>query len=49
MKSPCVKICKLDEKGFCLGCKRSKEEIKNWIFYTDEERNKIIISLKERK
>ena len=35
IKSPCVKICKLVKKKnskeeFCLGCGRTREEIKMW-------------------
>ncbi|PZW43448.1 DUF1289 domain-containing protein [Pseudomonas sp. URMO17WK12:I2] len=29
MKDPCISVCKFDE-GICLGCGRSKAEIKAW-------------------
>ncbi|PJI50213.1 MAG: DUF1289 domain-containing protein [Pseudomonas sp.] len=29
MKSPCIKVCEF-EQGICLGCGRSREEIKEW-------------------
>mgnify|MGYP001759752079 FL=1 len=29
MKSPCIKVCEFEE-GICLGCGRSREEIKAW-------------------
>ena len=47
IKSPCVKICKLvkrrdsDEK-FCLGCGRTKEEIKAWKKMTDIEKQTVL-------
>ena len=47
IKSPCVKICKLakrknsDEK-FCLGCGRTKEEIKAWKKMTDTEKQTVL-------
>ena len=47
IKSPCVKICKLakrknsDEK-FCLGCGRTKEEIKAWKKMTDTEKQAVL-------
>ena len=25
----------------CIGCLRTVEEIKNWLYFSDEERNKI--------
>jgi len=42
MKSPCIKICQLDEKEYCLGCGRSKKEISNWTSYTNFEREEIL-------
>lgn len=47
MQSPCVKICKL-KNNICIGCKRTLSEIKNWSSKSDEERNKIMIEIKER-
>ena len=47
IKSPCVKICKLakrkdsDEK-FCLGCGRTKDEIKAWRTMTDMEKQTVL-------
>ena len=29
MKSPCIKVCEFEE-GICLGCGRSRQEIKAW-------------------
>lgn len=29
MKDPCIKLCKF-EREICLGCGRSKAEIKGW-------------------
>ncbi|OLU17316.1 MULTISPECIES: DUF1289 domain-containing protein [unclassified Pseudomonas] len=29
MKDPCISVCKFDD-GICLGCGRSKAEIKAW-------------------
>lgn len=45
MKSPCIKICQLDEKQYCIGCGRSKKEISNWSFYTESEREEILKKL----
>ena len=28
-KSPCIKVCEF-ERDICLGCGRSREEIKGW-------------------
>jgi len=50
LKSPCVKVCVMDPKrGVCLGCCRSLDEIAAWGGITDEERERIIAALPERK
>jgi predicted Fe-S protein YdhL (DUF1289 family) len=41
--SPCIKVCKLSYKNLlCTGCGRTKEEVTNWMFYTQEEAEKVI-------
>ena len=40
IESPCIGVCTVVE-GKCIGCFRTSEEIVNWLYYTDEERNKI--------
>jgi uncharacterized protein len=48
--SPCIGICTVDRKsGFCLGCKRTIEEIGRWMMLEDPERQKIIDQLPMRK
>lgn len=38
-KNPCISLCKFDEE-ICLGCGRSKREIKSWKkMEKDEERS----------
>jgi predicted Fe-S protein YdhL (DUF1289 family) len=49
MLSPCIKICKLDPKQqFCLGCKRTVEEIAKWSSFTEQQQIIIIEQLKGR-
>jgi len=38
IKSPCKLICKYNEEGICVACKRSREEIAKWPDYSDEEK-----------
>lgn len=48
--SPCIGICTVDRKsGFCLGCKRTIDEIGRWMMLEDPERQKIIDQLPVRK
>lgn len=49
MKSPCVKICLIDEPTRqCLGCGRSLREIGGWSRMTDAERDAILKVLPQR-
>nr|WP_304529336.1 DUF1289 domain-containing protein [Dyella sp. C11] len=36
--SPCINICRLDERGYCIGCLRTGDEIARWRSMNDEER-----------
>jgi len=38
-ESPCTKVCKINEKKFCVGCGRSLNEIAGWRTYTDAEKH----------
>ena len=45
IKSPCVKICNLED-GICVGCGRTQDEIREWVIMTDSQREKIMERLK---
>jgi uncharacterized protein len=48
--SPCIGICMLDQKtGFCLGCRRTIEEIGRWAMMDDSQRQAVIDQLPGRK
>ena len=50
MITPCVKLCTVDPvTKICQGCKRTLEEISNWIYMTDEQRLEIMAELKCRQ
>ena len=47
--SPCNDICTQDlQSGLCIGCKRTQEEIANWIKYTDEQKKQVLIDIENR-
>ena len=49
IKTPCVGLCTLDiGSGQCIGCRRSKAEIKAWMGMSDEQREIIMEKLPER-
>jgi len=49
VKSPCIKVCKYDEEKNCMGCHRSMNEIKKWIFMSDEEKRETLKMAEARK
>jgi predicted Fe-S protein YdhL (DUF1289 family) len=36
--TPCIGICRLDDRGYCVGCLRTAEEIGRWRAMGDGER-----------
>ena len=49
MKSPCIKVCQMDpQRGLCLGCARTLDEIARWASMTDEERERVLRELQQR-
>ena len=36
--TPCIGICRLDERGLCLGCRRTLDEIARWGAMSEAER-----------
>ena len=47
--SPCKLICRYDEDSLCIGCRRNKEEIMNWIIYNDNQKLEVYKNIKARK
>jgi len=48
VKSPCIGICACNEDDICIGCGRTKNEVANWIYLTEEHKKEIIKKCKER-
>jgi predicted Fe-S protein YdhL (DUF1289 family) len=36
--TPCIGVCRLDTRGYCVGCQRTGEEIGRWCTMSDAER-----------
>ena len=50
MKSPCIKVCQMDpQRGLCLGCARTLDEIARWGSMSDAEREAVMLLLAARK
>lgn len=42
LQSPCRGICQLDERGYCRGCFRSRDERFNWQMLTDGQKQEVL-------
>ncbi|WP_448566802.1 DUF1289 domain-containing protein [Thalassotalea ganghwensis] len=47
--SPCIGICQSDDKGYCMGCLRTREERQNWINFSTDDKQKVIKRCMQRK
>jgi hypothetical protein len=47
--NPCVGVCQSDNKGYCLGCKRTRDERIHWLEYDANEKQKVIKRCLQRK
>lgn len=49
LPSPCLGICKTDNRGYCLGCLRSREERFQWNQLSDAQKLEVIRLCKRRR
>jgi predicted Fe-S protein YdhL (DUF1289 family) len=48
--TPCVKVCIVDaESSLCLGCYRTLMEIAGWARIAEDERERLMVELPERR
>lgn len=47
-RSPCTGVCTYGPNRLCIGCLRSRDEIGNWLSYSDFERRRILSELPGR-
>ena len=47
--SPCNSVCRMEPAtGFCLGCRRTLDEIAGWSRMADDDKRRIIDQLPQR-
>ncbi|WP_431222541.1 DUF1289 domain-containing protein [Serratia sp. L9] len=46
--SPCRGICQADERGFCRGCLRSREERFGWMQMNDAQKRDVLRLCRQR-
>jgi uncharacterized protein len=39
--TPCVAVCSTTFDDVCRGCGRTVEEVANWVFMSDEEKERV--------
>ena len=48
MKSPCVRICALNEEHWCVGCGMTVRDLRIWRSADEEEQKRIVAESSER-
>ncbi len=48
--SPCTNVCQMHpEKGYCIGCLRTIDEIADWLDMQDKEKFEVLARLEQRR
>lgn len=47
--SPCIGVCRTNNRGFCVGCWRSREERHLWLKFSDEQKHQVMQLIAARK
>lgn len=47
--NPCIGVCQSNNRGYCLGCLRSRDERFNWHLKPISERSNILRLLAQRR
>lgn len=40
--NPCISICESNNRGYCKGCLRSREERQQWFVYNDVQKKEVL-------
>jgi predicted Fe-S protein YdhL (DUF1289 family) len=47
--SPCISVCQIDDAtGYCLGCRRTIDEIRDWMIMSAEEKREVLARIAAR-
>lgn len=48
--SPCISVCQIDEAtGLCLGCRRTIDEIRDWMIMSAAEKTDVLARIAARR
>ncbi|NRA55566.1 MAG: DUF1289 domain-containing protein [Gammaproteobacteria bacterium] len=42
IENPCIKVCEVNNRGYCQGCMRSREERFHWHQLNDSTKSKVL-------
>ncbi|MFA0414518.1 DUF1289 domain-containing protein [Vibrio renipiscarius] len=48
VQNPCVGVCSVDDRGYCTGCMRKREERFNWLSMTPAQQLHVIKLCRQR-
>lgn len=48
VQSPCRGICQVDERGYCRGCMRTRDERFNWQNFSDAQKQEVLRLCRQR-
>ncbi|KAI3490690.1 hypothetical protein L1887_44852 [Cichorium endivia] len=48
IQSPCRGICQVDERGYCRGCMRTRDERFNWQNFSDTQKQEVLRLCRQR-
>lgn len=46
--SPCRRICGLDDEGYCTGCGRSVDDIREWLNMDEQAKRECVARARQR-
>ena len=49
LQSPCIGVCEVNNKGYCKGCLRNREERFNWLTMTPAQQQEVLRLCRNRK
>lgn len=47
--SPCIGVCQANNRGYCKGCFRSRDERFNWLQFSTGQKREVIRLCQDRK
>ncbi|ART83588.1 hypothetical protein CBP31_13905 [Oceanisphaera profunda] len=47
--SPCISVCQVNNRGYCKGCFRSRDERFNWLKFSAGQKREVIRLCQDRK